>query len=118
MAARREVIDLLQAAKDAADEDAPRLVLADWLEEHGDEVDLARAQYVRLECEAARLPAGDEQAALLKRAGSLFSRYRSTWAGDVAPLVEAAGAKVRLDRGERGLLRLAGDARSLASKKS
>lgn len=33
-------------------EDAPRLVYADWLEEHGD---ADRAELIRLQCERAKL---------------------------------------------------------------
>ena len=43
---------LLRAVWDAPHDDAPRLVYADWLDEHGDP---DRAQFVRLQCELARL---------------------------------------------------------------
>jgi uncharacterized protein (TIGR02996 family) len=39
---------LLSACKAEPDDDAARLVLADWLEEHGDEEDRDRAAFVRL----------------------------------------------------------------------
>src|SRR5262245_2748633 len=45
---RPELLRLLQACKQEPDEDAPRLVLADWLEEHGDKADRDRAAFVRL----------------------------------------------------------------------
>jgi len=38
------------------DEDTPRLVLADWLDENGDEHDHGRAEFIRLQCELARFP--------------------------------------------------------------
>jgi uncharacterized protein (TIGR02996 family) len=38
------------------DDDAPRLIYADWLEEHGD---LDRAEFIRAQCELARLEAED-----------------------------------------------------------
>jgi uncharacterized protein (TIGR02996 family) len=41
----------LRAIYDAPDDDTPRLVYADFLEEHGDP---DRAAYIRIECEAAR----------------------------------------------------------------
>src|SRR5262249_19299503 len=47
----------LFAAVKEAPEDVPRLVLADWLEEHGDETDRAHAELIRLQCEALRLSA-------------------------------------------------------------
>jgi uncharacterized protein (TIGR02996 family) len=47
---------LLRAVIDRPDEDAPRLVYADWLDEHGPaEPDRARAAFIRLQVEAARL---------------------------------------------------------------
>src|SRR5215207_7697089 len=41
----------LRAIYDAPDDDTPRLVYADFLEEHGD---ADKAAYIRYECEAAR----------------------------------------------------------------
>jgi uncharacterized protein (TIGR02996 family) len=38
------------------DDDAPRLIYADWLDEHGAE---ARAELIRVQCERARLDAYD-----------------------------------------------------------
>ncbi len=43
---------------DAPLEDAPRLVYADWLEEQGD----PRAEFIRVQCELARLSADDSEA--------------------------------------------------------
>lgn len=43
---------LLAAIRSHPEEDTPRLMFADWLEEQGDEV---RAEFVRLQCELARL---------------------------------------------------------------
>jgi uncharacterized protein (TIGR02996 family) len=42
---------LLRAIHDEPDDDAPRLVYADWLEEHGDP---DRAQFIRIQCRIAR----------------------------------------------------------------
>ncbi len=43
----------LQTILDQPDADGPRLVFADWLEEHGD---CAHAELIRVQCELARLP--------------------------------------------------------------
>jgi uncharacterized protein (TIGR02996 family) len=52
---------LLLAICEQPEDDAPRLIYADWLDEHGaSEDDRARAEFIRLQCEAARLPLGDE----------------------------------------------------------
>jgi uncharacterized protein (TIGR02996 family) len=50
--ARPELLGLLEACKQDPEDDTPRLVLADWLEDHGDG---ARAQLTRLQCRAARM---------------------------------------------------------------
>jgi uncharacterized protein (TIGR02996 family) len=52
--AGREKLALLAAVKETPDDDAPRLVLADWLEEHGDEDDRAHAELLRVQCELLR----------------------------------------------------------------
>jgi uncharacterized protein (TIGR02996 family) len=44
---RPELIALLDAVKDHPDEDTPRLVLADWLDEQDDPLDAERAKFIR-----------------------------------------------------------------------
>lgn len=63
------------------DADAPRLVFADWLEEHSDsESDLARARFIRLEIEAENLPDDSpDRGALERSAATLFNRHGPTW---------------------------------------
>lgn len=54
-------IGLLQAILAAPDDDTPRLILADWFEEHGDG---ERAEFIRVQCdiaEAERSPIADLQ---------------------------------------------------------
>src|SRR4051794_18367032 len=53
---RREVVAFLDAIKDDPDDDTPRLVLADWLDEHGDEHDAARALLAAGKCRRAPAP--------------------------------------------------------------
>ena len=45
-----ELLALLQGCKEAPDDPLPRLILADWLEEHG------LADWVRLSCRLEALP--------------------------------------------------------------
>jgi uncharacterized protein (TIGR02996 family) len=52
-AAAREQAAFLAAILAAPEDDTPRLVYADWLEEHGDE---AHAEFIRVQCELARGP--------------------------------------------------------------
>jgi uncharacterized protein (TIGR02996 family) len=67
------------------DADAPRLVYADWLEEHPrGEADVARAAFIRLEIEAEGLPAGSEARARLETAAArLFNAFGEAWNADV-----------------------------------
>jgi len=61
---------LLQAIRVAPDDDLPRLVYADWLEEH----DQAQyAEFIRAQCALARLPECDpERPVLTRRAAELL----------------------------------------------
>jgi uncharacterized protein (TIGR02996 family) len=75
-------------------DDAPRLILADWLEEHGG--DPGRAEFIRTQCELARLAgvmpaprfdaAGRELAqpgtALRRRAQELLDANAPAWLGE------------------------------------
>ncbi len=46
---------LLAAIRDHPEEDTPRLMFADWLDEQGGAADTAHAEFIRLQCELARL---------------------------------------------------------------
>ena len=62
---------------DAPDDDAPRLVYADWLDEHG-EAD--RAEFIRLQIRAAHAGPGDPEAgALRQRAEDLRRAHHVEW---------------------------------------
>lgn len=63
------------------DADAPRLVFADWLEEHAQcEADTARARFIRMEIHAENLPVGEpERIEIESEAARLFNRYGETW---------------------------------------
>jgi uncharacterized protein (TIGR02996 family) len=83
---------LLSAVADDPDEDAPRLVLADWLEEHDDP---ARAEFIRVQCTLARLPEGDvRQQVLSERQDELLERHAADWRAG-AP----SGWEVAFERG-------------------
>src|SRR5438874_337468 len=80
---------LLRAIRESPDDDAPRLVYADWLEEHGDP---DRAAFVRARVRLARLsprdparaPLGATAAALLKRHGRRWREGLPRWAATKA----------------------------------
>src|SRR5262245_16683342 len=78
----------LEDCKDHPEDDAPRLILADWLEEHGEtEADRARGEFVRLQVRLAHRELADEddaERADRARAWELQRRYHSAWIGDLA----------------------------------
>ncbi len=74
---------LLAAIRANPDEDTPRLVYADWLDEQDGQSNTARAEYIRLEIQFARdfperrwSKAKDEAR---KRARQLFAKHRNEW---------------------------------------
>src|SRR6476620_2617708 len=88
--ARPELLRLLGACKQEPDDDGARFVLADWLEEHGDENDRERAAFVRFEMDAVPERSGTEFI-------SLHARRWAAGAGRWAPF--AASYHVRCWRG-------------------
>ncbi len=102
---RPEVIALLQASKETPDDDTPRLVLADWLEDHGED---ARGQLIRWQCQAARLEEhSPERWQLQNQADALLRQHRDAWLGPLLRL--GTGAEF-----VRGLVRLTCTASALA----
>jgi uncharacterized protein (TIGR02996 family) len=57
------------------DDDAPRLVYADWLEERGD----PQGQFIRVQCELARMPDSRQWDELLRREAELLQQHRDEW---------------------------------------
>ena len=70
---------LLMAVLAAPRDDLPRLVFADWLEETGAAANVARAEYIRSQCESAR----EETADAKGRELHLLALYGTAW---LAPL--------------------------------
>ena len=80
------------------DDDAPRLIWADYLGESDAPADRARAELVRVQCTLARIaPEHPRYAALAQLADRLVTDYGATWAGPLAGLVAGYGFR-------RGLL--------------
>jgi uncharacterized protein (TIGR02996 family) len=72
---------LLLQAKEAPQDDAPRLVLADWLEDSGDP---DRASFVRLQCQIAGLCRPEDQGRsgpALEATQRLLARHGGGWLG-------------------------------------
>jgi uncharacterized protein (TIGR02996 family) len=71
----------LEAILAQPDDDAPRLVYADWLEEQGDS---ARAEFIRVQVERARLPRWDaRQVHLRLRERALVEEHGLKWKGEL-----------------------------------
>jgi uncharacterized protein (TIGR02996 family) len=68
---------LLRAVCEHPDDDTPRLVFADWLQEHGEE---KRAEFVRLQIEIAGLPDGKKKLKKQEREKALLDAHRDAWA--------------------------------------
>lgn len=65
--------ELLATVLDRPEDDTPRLVYADWLEEHDDQ---PRAEFIRTQCELERLSPGDPRyPALEQRADDLLIQH-------------------------------------------
>jgi uncharacterized protein (TIGR02996 family) len=76
----REVF--IQAIRDEPDDDAPRLVYADWLEDQGES---ARAEFIRVQCELTRgVRDRGRSLELLRRLRQLVLLHREEWLGGLA----------------------------------
>jgi uncharacterized protein (TIGR02996 family) len=73
---------LIAAIREAPDDDARRLVCADWLEEQGGEANVARAEFIRTQIRRANLPPDDiRHSELQARELRLVKRYAPAWCG-------------------------------------
>jgi uncharacterized protein (TIGR02996 family) len=76
----------LEAMCEAPEDDTPRLIYADWLDDHGDS---ARAEFVRVQCELAKLSPRDERRpGLERREAQLLGPNREAWLGPLAKAIE------------------------------
>lgn len=74
-----------QDIRDNPDDDAPRLIFADWLEEQGRR---ERAEFIRVQCELARLDEGDDRYWPLRvREQLLLWGHGKGWAAPLRHLV-------------------------------
>src|SRR5262249_3843859 len=79
--AMRDQEALLQAIREAPEEDAPRLVYADWLEDHGDP---DRAEFIRLQVERGHEPGEPHWRYLPPREQELLRKHQKAWLGPLA----------------------------------
>jgi uncharacterized protein (TIGR02996 family) len=74
----------LKAIYDAPDDDTPRLVFADWLDERGSADDKARAALIRAQCQAEYLAPGSKERKRLERAAkALIKANEKRWLKDL-----------------------------------
>ncbi|HEY7157808.1 MAG TPA: TIGR02996 domain-containing protein [Gemmataceae bacterium] len=86
----------LQAIRDEPDDDAHRLIYADWLEEQGGAARTARAVFIRAQCRLAALATDDPgRDALEDEADDVLSEYEREWTEPLHGLAE----KWRFSRG-------------------
>jgi uncharacterized protein (TIGR02996 family) len=78
----------LRAIIEQPDDDLPRLVYADYLDERGD---CARAEFIRVQCELAK-PSGDPSGhdALAEREQELLRRHSAAWVGPLGRLLDSS----------------------------
>ena len=68
----------LRAIREQPDDDLPRLIYADYLDERGD----PRGEFIRLRCQLAGwVPELEPRSDLQRREQELLSRYLSAWLG-------------------------------------
>jgi uncharacterized protein (TIGR02996 family) len=73
-----------EAIQEAPEDDTPRLVYADWCEDHGQP---ERAEFIRAQIELEGLAVGDpRRAALEDRADDLLARHEMDWLGPAEDL--------------------------------
>jgi uncharacterized protein (TIGR02996 family) len=66
------------------DDDTPRLVFADWLQEHGDE---PRAEFIRIQIELARPTSAAARPPLYRRESELLDRHEERWMRPLNPFL-------------------------------
>src|SRR5436190_23323997 len=70
----------LQAILEDPDDDTPRLIYADWLEERG----APRGEFIRVQCELATLePDSPRRRILEARERHLLAAHRTDWLGPI-----------------------------------
>jgi uncharacterized protein (TIGR02996 family) len=90
---------LLAAIWEHPHEDTPRLVYADWLQETNTPANIARAEFIRVQCELAKLDEWDEdrRPTLLKREKKLWKQFGKVWQKELP-------AKLRKSPFQRGFV--------------
>ena len=88
----------LAAIRAEPESDAPRLIYADWLDDHGE---AARAEFIRLGCELARAAFGVAPPAKNRRYRELLEAHAAEW----VPCYDDSRCEVRFRRGFADVIR-------------
>lgn len=79
----------LQAIREAPDDDAPRLIYADWLEEQGGASRSARADFIRIQCRLDEMPDDDPARDRLEdEVADLLAEHEAEWTQSVHGIAE------------------------------
>jgi uncharacterized protein (TIGR02996 family) len=71
---------LLRTVCESPDDDAPRLIYADWLDDSGDTSRVARAEFIRLQIRLEGITAGDPMKAVFeRRAWQVLHDHNPAW---------------------------------------
>ncbi len=74
----------LESIHQTPDDDTPRLIYADWLEDHGDEAAQPRAALIRAQCALERLPPNDPgRPAREAEAAKILKAHGKKWTADL-----------------------------------
>jgi uncharacterized protein (TIGR02996 family) len=79
-----EALAFLSRIREQPEDDGPRLIFADWLDEHGD----WRGEFIRVQCALARMPNDDERrGGLEQREQALLEGRQPHWPANLNGLV-------------------------------
>jgi uncharacterized protein (TIGR02996 family) len=113
---RQQLLALLHSVKETPEDDTPRRILADYLEEQAAPADVARAEFIRLQCELARLEEYDQRRWPAKqRQDELEKLHHVQWLGPLREVIVSGPARAWEFR--RGLLHTSIRPKALFSRK-
>jgi uncharacterized protein (TIGR02996 family) len=69
------------------DDDAPRLIYADWLDETGDPAKAARAEFIRLQCAREQRRKIDPDCPDEERERQLLAEFEKVWRSELSPII-------------------------------
>ena len=97
---------LLSAIRQFPEDDTPRLVFADYLDELGGAANAARAEFIRLQVRLATLDeTAPERPALEDRENEILRKYERAWLGPLGGALATGLESWRFERGFVGKIR-------------